>query len=133
VQSSETSPHAELRIGDLVPHFEARAIDATLVRYREIWQRRNLVLVSLPPSGYDEYFETIRSRAHEFDERDTELVITRDEIAGLPTPSVIVADRWGEIVHVQCGREAPLPSADALLEWVAHVQHKCPECEGETR
>jgi hypothetical protein len=65
-------------------------------------------------------------------ERHTECVITRDVVAGAPSPGIVVADRWGEIVHVARGSQGtPLPEPDELLEWIDYVQHQCPECQGE--
>ena len=61
-------------------------------------------------------------------------MITRDTVSGIPSPAVIVADRWGEIVHIAAGSQAgELPQAHELVEWVTYVQHQCPECEGEAR
>jgi hypothetical protein len=60
--------------------------------------------------------------------------MTRDQVAGISTPAVIVADRWGEIVYVAVSSDAGgLPPAEALADWLTYVQHQCPECEGETK
>jgi hypothetical protein len=46
----------------------------------------------------------------------------------------VVADRWGEIVHIAAPSGiAGLPDPGELLEWLDYVEHRCPECEGETR
>ena len=36
--------------GDTVPHFRVTTLQAGTVQYSTIWQRRNLVLITLPPS-----------------------------------------------------------------------------------
>jgi hypothetical protein len=44
-------------------------------------------------------------------------------------PGLVVADRWGEIVHV--ARE--VPRVADVLDWLDHLEQRCPECEGEAR
>jgi hypothetical protein len=41
---------SEARLG-YVPHFEVTTVDGQHVRYDDIWQRRNLVLVVVYPAG----------------------------------------------------------------------------------
>jgi hypothetical protein len=50
-------------------------------------------------------------------------------VTGVPRPGALVADRWGEVVHVEDG----WPTVSSLLEWLDYVAHRCPECEGEAR
>jgi hypothetical protein len=124
-----------LHAHDLLPHFAVTDIGGERVPYSSIWQRKNLVLVILadsnPPSG--RYTSGIRA-ARELDDGDTAWLVTRDAIDGLPRPGVVVADRWGEIAFVSGPSEGgDLPAPDELVEWVRHVQHRCPECEGEAR
>ena len=123
-----------LQRGDQVPRFEVRNLQGDPFSYATIWQRENLVLVTLPedvelsdPSGF-------ASLTRDFAERETVLVITRDRIAGLPTPGAVVADRWGEIVHVAAAPDVNgLPAASELIEWIDYVRIRCPECEGEAK
>jgi ABC-type Fe3+/spermidine/putrescine transport system ATPase subunit len=120
-----------------VPHFEIRNLQGQEVRYSAIWQRRNLVLVTLPASDEDGSFRAYVSELTQMaaqQVRGTELVITRDAVAGIPCPGVIIADRWGEIVQVATGSQvAQLPPAHEVVDWVTYVQHQCPECQGEAR
>ena len=65
---------------------------------------------------------------------ETECVITRDIVAGAASPALLIADRWGEIVYVANGSSgAELPRLPEILAWVAYLQTRCPECEGETK
>jgi hypothetical protein len=118
-----------------MPHAEVRNLDAEVFRYSTIWQHKNFVLVLLPAGTVDDrYVAELTARLSDFHARDTECVITQDEIAGLPVPGAVVADRWGEIVHVAAAaRIVDLPTASGLLDWVEYVQRRCPECEGEAK
>lgn len=137
--SSRTAlPSADHRLQthDLLPHFEVTDLGGERVAYASIWQRKNLVLVMLPdpipPSGG--YVNRLRETVRGLDADDTEWIFTRDAIDGLPSPGVVVADHWGEIVYVgQSSKVEDLPPPEELLEWVRYVRHKCPECEGEAR
>jgi hypothetical protein len=124
-----------LERGDLLPHFEVETIEGTVFRYSSIWQRKNLllVLVGAPDAG-GAYVCALRERNSAFHALDTVCVVTAGEVPGFPAPAAIVADRWGEIINVSAAMEVSLlPSAEDLLEWMEHVQHRCPECEGESR
>ena len=125
-----------LRPCDLVPHFDVTNLEGQAVTYSTIWQRRNLVLVTLPASDPDGAFSNYAGRvaADVPTAGDTACVITRDVVTGIPSPGIVVADRWGEIVYVADGTQvAALPSTQELVEWVSYVQHRCPECEGEAK
>jgi hypothetical protein len=118
--------------GDQLPHFEVTTTDGERFRYASIWQLKNLVLLTLPPEDEPERGVTeLLARGAEFDALKSVCVVTRDRIAGVPTPGVLIADRWGEVVHVEATAE--LPAATALLEWLDYVERRCPECEGEAR
>jgi hypothetical protein len=128
-----------LQRGDRVPHFTARRQDGSEVRYEtQIWQQRNLLLVSIPggrdEGGFAEYSRQLTERAADIAATETAIVITGAGIAGVPRPGVVMADRWGEIAFaVEAARASDLPVVDEILEWLRFVQHKCPECEGEAR
>jgi hypothetical protein len=124
-----------LERGGAVPHIEVRTIDGQAFDYATIWQRKNLVLVALPASRTDAaYLTELSARAPEFSTRNTALVLTLDPVSGLPPAGVIIADRWGEIVHVAAASDASnLPGADDLLEWIDYLERRCPECEGESK
>ena len=125
-----------LERGDLMPMFSAtNRVSNTRVAYEDIWQRRNLLLVRVPsgdPSAT--YVDSLIARSGELQQDDAQLIITADEVPGVPSPGVVVADQWGEIVYV-AGADHPsaLPDADELIEWLQFVRYRCPECEGETR
>jgi hypothetical protein len=127
-----------LRPGDLMPHFEVTDLTGRLFVYRDAaWQRRNLVLVCVPPQTSEAeaagYLAGLTARADEFDGAAAVTIVTRDPTDGLPA-GVVVADRWGEIFHVEHVADAALlPTADALVEWAEFVQRQCPECQAEAR
>jgi hypothetical protein len=123
-----------LQRGDQVPRFEVRNLQGDPFSYSTIWQRENLVLVTLPEDVELGNASRLASLTRDFAELETVLVITRDRIAGLPTPGAIVADRWGEIVHVATAPDVnDLPAASELMEWIDYVRIRCPECEGEAK
>lgn len=121
---------------DLVPHFEVTDIRGERVRYSSIWQRKNLVLVTLPDpdSWSQDYADRLMTGVPGPNDDDTAWIVTRDRVAGLPHPGVVVADRWGEVVHVaQPSEVQDLPAPDEIAESVRYLQHRCPECEGEAK
>jgi hypothetical protein len=126
-----------LQRGDSVPHFEITTVRGELFSYSTIWQRRNLVLVALPAAELDSpgsYISRLIARESEFLAKDAECVVTADRLPGVRSPAVIVADRWGEIVHVAIGSQVgALTSPDELLDWVDYLNRRCPECEGEAK
>jgi hypothetical protein len=76
----------------------------------------------------------VNARAAEFDIHDAECVMTRDVIVGLNTPSAVIADRWGEIVHIaESSTSAGLPAPQEIIDWLEYLGQRCPECEGEAR
>ena len=123
--------------GDSVPHFEARTVGGELFSYSTIWQRMNLVLVALPLGESEallSYVSRVTARQAEFAAMSAECVLTRDQISGVPSPGVVVADRWGEVVHVAWSpRVDGLTPPEELLDWVDYLNRRCPECEGEAK
>ena len=126
-----------IRAHDLMPMFAARSsTDNTLVRYDDIWQRKNLLLVSFPeddPTGaaYASSFSLLKPDLSAY---DAALLVTTTQIEGIPSPGVVVADRWGEVYYVQAAdRASGLPSPHELVDWLRFVRDECPECQGETR
>lgn len=115
-----------------MPQFDVVTVGGHRVRYENLWQHRNLVFVSVGVAdrpGLPRYVEDLLAHASDFAEADTALVISTEAVTGLPSPGVIVADRWGEIVYVYSDdRIASMPSPDELLEWVNFVRIQCPEC-----
>lgn len=118
--------------GDLIPHFTVTTVEGKPFSYRTIWQQKNLVLLTLPAGdslSSRQYESALNASLAEFSNRDTSWVVTREVVPGAPVPGVVIADQWGEIVHVADG----LPEAQGLLEWISYLQHRCPECEGEAK
>jgi hypothetical protein len=126
-----------LQKGELLPHFSVRSIAGERFAYSDIWQRKNLVLVSLSheeSKGSTTYLAQLAIGMSELTGDDTACLITKDSIPGVPAPGVVVADRWGEIHHVtHAARVEDLPSFQELVDWLRYVQSQCPECEGESK
>lgn len=123
--------------GDHVPHISLQGIDGKAFAYADIWQRRNLLLVTLTGDDRDHeaaYIAALAAHDEALQQHETTAVITRDRVDSLPPPAVLIADRWGEIVMTDSARDvASLPKADDLVEWARFVAHACPECEGEAK
>lgn len=74
-----------------VPHFDVTSLAGRRVRYEELWQRRNLVLVLADPREREaalSYASKLEVRADEFDKAETTVVVTTDSVRGLPATSV---------------------------------------------
>ena len=126
-----------LQRGDSVPHFEVTTVGGELFSYSTIWQRKNLVLLCLPAAESESsgaYMSELLARKSEVRAKDAECVVTRDPVAGIASPGIIVADRWGEIAHVaQATHVDDLTSPEDLLDWLDYLEKRCPECEGEAK
>jgi hypothetical protein len=122
-----------LKRGDLIPHFLVTTREGHRERYADIWQHQHLVLLVLEPGSVADYNTRFAARAPEFVTADTAVIVTDDNVRGVPQPGVVVADRWGEIVHIAALTEETLPAADELLEWITYTRMRCPECEGEAK
>lgn len=124
-----------LHVGDTFPHIQVRTIDGQTFTYSAIWQHKTLVLVVVSMSQADaNYASALSARASEFSQLETECVITRENVTGVRTPAVVIADRWGEVVHIaEPTGSAGLASPDELIKWVDYLRQRCPECEGEAR
>ena len=125
-----------LQRGDPMPMFSAtNHLSQTRLAYEDIWQRSNLLLVRVPSTDLEAaYVDLLTARSGELQQEDVRLVITENEIPGVPSPGVVIADRWGEIIYI-AGADHPsaLPDVDELSDWLQYVRNRCPECEGETR
>ena len=128
---------ASVRRRDAMPMFTVtNAVDGARIHYGDIWQRKNLVLVITQENDSTAagYAATIIAAAPRLASADTVVIVTHDTVAGIHSPAVVVADRWGEIYSVtNTSRAADLPPPDEIIEWVNYVQNECPECQGETR
>jgi hypothetical protein len=125
-----------LRRGEAVPHFDITTIAGRRVHYGAIWQRQELVLVAVDrrESDWQQGIRLIGERSADLDRAGAALVVTADPVPGIEPPAVVVADRWGEVQFAaHPAHAAELPGPDELLDWIEHVQQKCPECEGEAR
>ncbi len=126
-----------LHARDLMPMFRVtNDLDGSSVDYRDLWQRRNLLLVSVRQADPTSrpYVESLAAKATDLRAHDTAFIVTTDEIAGVPMPGIVIADRWGEIYFVtDAVSAAALPDPEDLIAWLRYVQRECPECQGETR
>jgi hypothetical protein len=123
--------------GDAVPHFDVRDLDGATVRYADIWQRRQLVLVVLPGAADEAgraYAAELAVRLAAPGAPDAALVVTADAVASVPAPAGVGADRWGEVYLGAAGGVAgDLPAPVEVIEWATFVAHECPECQGEAK
>jgi hypothetical protein len=122
--------HTEARLGH-VPHFEVTTLDGHRVRYQEIWQRRALVLVVVTASEREaaaHYASLLKARQSEFEDAEATVVVTAEAVPGLSPRRVVVADRWGEILHSASPPAGEFPAVDELLSWVRFARIQCPEC-----
>ena len=122
----------EPRLG-YVPHFDVTTVDGRRVLYDDIWQRRNLVLAVLSANEREtalQYASQLQARAEAFEREETRVVVTIDALSTLPAPTVLVADRWGEILFRASASDPAWrpPDAEELLSWVHFAQIQCPEC-----
>jgi hypothetical protein len=124
---------SEARLG-YVPHFDVMTLDGRHVRYDDIWQRRNLVLVLVSPQNRDDgarYASQLQAHRDEFEREETTVVVTTDPVPKLNAPAALVADRWGEILYLETapgGQMSRFPDVDELLSWVHFAEIQCPEC-----
>jgi hypothetical protein len=131
--SASTMQSAVCRTGALIPHFEVATVDGNRVKYADLWQRRNVVVLTLPDKLDDttrRYAAELQTRLAELKPDDTTLIVVVGSVHSLPASSLIVADRWGEIAHIEelSPDIAAWPSAIEIVEWVEFVRSKCPEC-----
>ena len=123
--------------GQLIPHINVTTFDGSRFVYSGIWQRKNVVVVSLPhqeSTANDKYLSQLTSYLSELTGNDTACVITTDDIPDIPAPGVVVADRWGEIHYVtHTNHVEQLPGPQELVEWLRYIRNRCPECEGEAK
>jgi hypothetical protein len=124
-----------LKPRDAIPHFHVTTLKGNAFSYSSLWQRRNLVLVTLSADDLEgSYVSDLAARAQDFQDHASVCVVTQESVTGLPERGVVIADRWGEIVYVADVPEgSQLPTPAELLEWIEYVERRCPECEGETR
>jgi len=119
-------------------HMRVATLGGSMFDYADVWQRRNLLLVGLPPESPDDpdsaWLDALDAEREALEGYEAAVIVTRDEVPGLAAPGVVVADRWGEVTFVETARRtADLPSPATLGDWLKFVDHACPECEGEAR
>jgi hypothetical protein len=117
-----------------MPHFDVTTIEGRRVRYDDIWQRRNLVLVVVVPPEREtgsRYASQLEAHRAEFEAEETTVVVTTDAVPKLAAPAALVADRWGEIAFLEqasAGQPFRWPDVDELLSWAHFIEIQCPEC-----
>jgi hypothetical protein len=122
-----------MQVRDQIPHFSVRDSTGATIDYGVIWQRKHLVLVSLPPDGHADtetgparaYAERLGTACADLSHAGIVYVVTHDPVPGVPSPGAVVADRWGEVVFVSpAGQSAP-PSPNDLAEWARMTAMRC--------
>jgi hypothetical protein len=125
------SQAAQLQAGDCLPAFTSETLDGREVPDTQLWQRRNVVLLVAPReviATQSSYVASLDRRISELKPSDTSLVISHQPIAGVAMRSLVIADRWGEIVHLAHVPSGNWPSIDDVIEWVEFIRAQCPEC-----
>jgi hypothetical protein len=121
----------QLRAGDFLPSFTSETLDGREVPDTQLWQRRNVVLLVAPREAVatqSSYMSSLDRRISELKPSDTSLVISHQPIVGVPRYTIVIADRWGEIVHLAHFPSATWPPIDDVVEWVEFIRAQCPEC-----
>jgi hypothetical protein len=125
--------HAEARLR-YVPHFDVTTLNGQRVRYQDIWQRRNLVLLVVSPhtrTAAVQYASQLDTRRQEFEDAEATVVITSDAVPAVSPGRAVIADRWGEVLHIEGPPRddiSEFPSIDELISWVQFARLQCPEC-----
>jgi hypothetical protein len=76
-----------LKAGDLLPHFSVTTLGGEPFAYSDVWQRKNLLLVSLSHAdspGNAEYVSQLASQISALTGDDIVCVVTSDNIAAFP-------------------------------------------------
>jgi len=115
-----------------------RLLDGGRVDYAaELWQRRNLLLVSIADRQEpvtQRFVADLAEHSADFLGLNTECLVTVEPMPGLPRPSLMIADRWGEIhTLTEISQRTGWPSLDDLIATLAWLEMRCPECEGEAK
>jgi hypothetical protein len=93
----------------------------------------DLVLVLVSPQERDDGARCqsqLQARRGEFEREETTVVVTTDAVPKLPTPAVLVADRWGEILYLETSsgdQTFRFPDVNELLSWMHFIAIQCPE------
>jgi hypothetical protein len=110
-----------------VPHFVVRSVDGATVDYRSIWQREQLLLICLDESATSDPLirlaQDLATRGTDLSVVETSLVVTRESIAGLPCPALILADRYGEIFWTR--EPGGVTDADDVIDSLRVIQSRC--------
>ena len=118
-----------LHKGDQVPHFTVHDVRGPVVSYKDVWQRKNLLFLSLPsepPGNIGDYLAALDARLTELTAHDTAVVITNEFVEGLPCPGAVVADRYGAIHWTaEAASVDEMPNPTELIEWLRYVQMRC--------
>jgi hypothetical protein len=126
-------PTTELTRGSLLPHFQAATLEGGTLRYADLWQKSNLVLLVLPRGAAAEglaYLSDLRERLAAAGAGDTAAAAVHGPVEGLPDPAVILSDRWGEVIDIQPIGDgaANWPAPGDVVDWVDFIRRRCPEC-----
>ena len=126
-----------LQKGDPLPFFDVTTVAGDTIRYADLWQKKNVVLVCVsaaPSADEDVYVSELSRRAAEFERHSAACIVTRDAVARVPQPGLAIADRWGEVQYLASSPTTrELPDVTEILDTLDYVQRRCPECEGEWR
>lgn len=101
-----------------------QALGAELETYRQ----EETAVIAIGSDGSAENRQVVAQPGHPFPcLNDPEGHVIAQQ--GLIPPSLIIADRWGEIWAAwQCGPDHQFPSQRDILQWLSFIEAQCPEC-----
>jgi peroxiredoxin len=99
-----------------------------LAAYREAYEQEETLVLVIGPDQSDENRQLAAQVGHPFPFlSDPAGRISSQQ--GLDTPTLVIADRWGEIWAAWMGGiEHRLPSMQDIREWLVFIEAQCPEC-----
>jgi peroxiredoxin len=99
-----------------------------LAVYLDAYRQQETAMVAIGPDEPAENRQLAARLGHPFPclSDPTGRVIAQQ---GLAPPSLIIADRWGEIWAAWLGgTNHQLPSEQDILQWLSFIEAQCPEC-----
>ncbi len=99
-----------------------------LATHVDAFSQEETALLAIGPDQASENLQLTDQQGYRFPflSDPTGQIITQQ---GLATPSLIIADRWGEIWAAWAGgTNHQLPSSQDILQWLVFIESQCPEC-----
>lgn len=119
--------------GDRLPNVEAHTLDGRAVHTGEFGQRQAVALIVIGPreaavSPWRNWLDDLGALRPEFASLETVVAVSHDLVEGCEFPTALVADRWGEIMHLRrlvVAGDRVEPSPADIVEWARNVHYRC--------